>query len=258
MLFNQFVKNTVLTFLYEELLNKAIPYNLLYTDLVRQGFYMMTGFTLYVVLLNNRFTNQLLTFKFNAERLQKESVQTQYNALKNQVNPHFLFNNLSILSSLARTNASLSIQFINQMAKAYRYILEQKDHELVSIRSELDFLDAYIFLLKIRFQEKFFVTLAIPADQQTNYLIAPLTLQLLLENVIKHNTMSTAKPMMVTIKVVQDYIEVSNRLQLRQKPFYSTGIGLQNIVSRYALLSEQAVWIGQREDEFVVKVPLLK
>ena len=178
--------------------------------------------------------------------------------LKTQVNPHFLFNSLSILSSLVRVDPDLSEQFIEQLSRSYRYILEQKDQSLVTLRTELGFIDSYAFLLKIRFENKFNLVVQLPDDILDRYKIAPLTLQLLVENAVKHNRMSVNEPLIVNITYEDNQmLVVKNRLQPRSTPTISTGMGLQNIINRYALLTDRPVWAGETEDQFVIRIPLL-
>ena len=211
----------------------------------------------YYLAANRRGYSQLARLRIQAEELGKEAAQAQFTALRNQVNPHFLFNSLSILSSLVEVDAKLSVQFINRLSKAYRYILEQRDAERIQLRTELDFIESYTFLLHIRFDERFQVHINLPEADQDRYQIAPLTLQLLVENAVKHNRMSDEEPLIVRIDRENDYLRVANPIQPRPRMEESTGVGLTNIVNRYRLLSNQPVWIGEVDDEFVVRIPLL-
>ncbi|HRI62343.1 MAG TPA: histidine kinase, partial [Saprospiraceae bacterium] len=193
-----------------------------------------------------------------SEALGKQQLLNEIDLLKTQVNPHFLFNSLSILSSLVHVNPDLSERFIEQLARSYRYILEQKDQPLVTLRTELDFIRSYAFLLQIRFENKFDLRLDIAEPDLDRYKIAPLTLQLLIENAVKHNRMSVKEPLIVEVCLENEQtLVVKNRLQPRTTPPASTGLGLQNIINRYALLTDRPVLAGEREEEFVVKVPML-
>ena len=193
-----------------------------------------------------------------AVALEKQQLLNEIALLKTQVNPHFLFNSLSILSSLVRVNADLSEQFIDQLSRSYRYILEQKEQSLVTLRTELDFIRSYIFLLKIRFEHKLDVQIQVEENGLDLYRIAPLTLQLLLENAVKHNRMSGREPLLIRVVQKEDWLEVRNPFRPRGEAVYSTGVGLQNIINRYALLTGRPVWAGECEDQFLVKIPLLK
>lgn len=211
------------------------------------------------------FWSRMLYFQRRSQQFQARSVDLERQQLLNeiallrtQVNPHFLFNSLSILSSLVHIDANLSEQFIEQLSRSYRYILEQKEFSLVTLRTELEFIKSYAFLLKIRFEDKFDIEYDIPEDLLDRKKIAPLTLQLLIENAVKHNRMSLKEPLTVRVTVADgETLAVKNRLQPRTTAATSTGVGLQNIKDRYALLTDQSVWAGEAEGEFVVKVPLL-
>jgi tetratricopeptide (TPR) repeat protein len=204
------------------------------------------------------FRRRSQRLQVRSEDLEKQQLLNEIALLRTQVNPHFLFNSLSILSSLVHVNADLSEQYIEQLARSYRYILEQKDQLLVTLRTELEFIRSYSFLLKIRFENKFDLKIKLREDDLERYKIAPLTLQLLVENAVKHNRMSVKEPLIVEVSLEDDQtLVVKNRLQPRNTSADSTGIGLQNIINRYALLTDRPVWAGEYEDTFVVKIPLL-
>ena len=215
----------------------------------------------YYLAANRRGDKIVAQLQVNTEQLKREASQAQFEALKNQVNPHFLFNSLSILSSLVDINPKLSIRFINHLSKAYRYILEQRDTEQVSLKTELDFLNAYCFLLNIRFDDKLQLVNTVSETEATRFGIAPLTLQMLLENAVKHNQMSRRHPLIVSLTTQSDYLLVSNPIQLRlpddPSTEVSTGIGLVNITNRYRLLTARPVLISQADNTFVVSIPLL-
>jgi sensor histidine kinase YesM len=227
--------------------------------------YIILFIGLGVLMLALIFMSRMFFFQRNAELLQrktqeleKQQLVNEISLLKTQVNPHFLFNSLSILSSLVRVDPDLSEQFIEQLSRSYRYILEQKDQSLVTLRTELGFIESYAFLLKIRFENKFDLKIDLPEDVLDKSKIAPLTLQLLVENAVKHNRMSVSEPLIVNITLEDNNIlVVKNKLQPRSTPTVSTGVGLQNIINRYALLTNKRVWAGEADDQFVIKIPLL-
>lgn len=223
-----------------------------------EGFFLLLMLSVFYRLNNRLAILRLEASRRRTEQLEKENLQAQLAALKNQVNPHFLFNSLSILSSLVHTDANLAEQFVEQLALAYRYALEQKDHDLVPLGTEVEFIQAYTFLLKLRFADKFRLRLDLPDAAQRGYQIAPLTLQLLVENAVKHNQMSTLHPLYVSIELDVDGPElvVRNTLQLRPAA-PSTGVGLLNIRNRYRLLTPRPVAAGAEGSEFVVRIPLL-
>ncbi len=215
---------------------------------------ILSAFYLTVI---SRSYQRLKNVQLRAERSEKEAALSQFEALKNQISPHFLFNSLSILTSMVHEDADLSEQYIKQLSKVYRYILEQRDQELVSLKTELEFIRAYTFLLQIRFENKFDVAIDVTPDQQSQYQIAPLSLQLLVENAVKHNRMSVQEPLRVHIYCQNDELVIENPWQPRDQPEVSTGVGLRNIINRYALLTDRKLAYGREESEFVVKIPLL-
>ena len=218
-----------------------------------------------LLFLASLFLWRMLVFQRNSEKLQskttelgKQQLVNEISLLKTQVNPHFLFNSLSILSSLVHVDPDLSEKFIDQLSKSYRYILEQKDQALVTLRTELNFIEAYAFLLKIRFENKFRLDIHLPEEILDKYKIAPLTLQLLVENAVKHNRMSLAEPLVVDVSLNdENMLVVKNKLQPRATEYKSTGVGLENIMNRYALVTNKKVFVGEVDDHFVVKIPML-
>jgi two-component system LytT family sensor kinase len=221
------------------------------------GLTIMALLSAFYLASNRRAYYQLSEIQIETERLEKENAQAKFTALRNQVSPHFLFNNFSILTSLIETDPALSIQFISRLSKAYRYILEQSDHERIILKKELDFLKTYIFLLNTRFDDKLRVSIDLSEHDAGHYSVAPLTLQLLIENAVKHNQMSAEAPLKVFIYIESNYLIVSNPIQLRPKLETSTGLGLQNIINRYKLLTAYPVLVEDEETVFVVKIPLL-
>lgn len=190
------------------------------------------------------------------EKHKGEIAQAQLQNLKNQINPHFLFNNLSVLSSLVYSDQNKAVDFINQLSKVYRYVLEHRDSELVTIESEITFIDSYIFLLKIRFSTN--IEFKIDVEENIKHLlIPPMSLQILVENAIKHNEISSEQPLFVTIKSNENCIEVENKLQLRLNSEPSSNTGLQNIKDRYSYFTEKEVQIIQTSRVFIVKLPIL-
>lgn len=211
----------------------------------------------YYLAANRRVYERLQQAVINEERLEKENAKAHFNALKNQVSPHFLFNNFSVLTTLVETDQELSVQFINQLSKAYRYILEKSEYDSIKLATEMEFLETYMFLLMIRFENKLNLDVQISCQEKEKYSIAPLTLQLLVENAVKHNRMSASSPLLITIRVDDEYLVVSNPMQVRDLPEVSTRLGLQNIVNRYKLLINKPVMVEKDRGCFTVKVPLI-
>lgn len=223
------------------------------------GLTAVISISIFYLILNRRSHIRMRKMEIQAEQLMKENTLAQFTALKNQVSPHFLFNSLSILSSLVHVDANLSEKFIDRLAKAYRYILEQKDSDTVLLKTELGFVESYAFLLKIRFEKKFDVKVLITDQEAERYRIAPLTLQLLIENAVKHNRMSQKEPLLVNISADGGFLIVTNPIRPRTEleGIASTGIGLSNIRNRYQLLTKTPLQVGVEDELFTVKIPLI-
>lgn len=188
------------------------------------------------------------------QKLIARSANAQFESLKNQLDPHFLFNSLNVLSSLIEENSAQAQQFTGAMAKIYRYVLEQKDKELISLEEEISFAKTYAQLLKMRFEESIIFNFS--TEENTGFLV-PLSLQLLLENCIKHNFATPDKPLQITISTHEGFLVIENNLQARTAEGESTGIGISNIVSRYALLTDRNVFIEKSEHSYRIKIPVL-
>ncbi len=189
-----------------------------------------------------------------AERLNKEQIAARYETLKNQVNPHFLFNSFNVLTTLVHKDADMAEQFVRQLSKVYRYVLESRDKEVVPLTEELRQLEAYIYLMKIRFGDSLKATINI----QSTGMVAPLTLQMLLENALKHNEASKQYPLSIDMfQEDDDYIVVKNNIQIKNSVGESTGVGLENIRLRYQFLSDKKVLVTQDLNHFIVKIPII-
>ena len=190
------------------------------------------------------------------QKLIAKSANAQFESLKNQLDPHFLFNSLNVLDSLIEENPVQAQRFTNSMSKIYRYVLEQKDKELVSVEEEIDFAKTYCELLKTRFEDAVTFDFNISEEDKKGFVV-PLSLQLLLENSIKHNFATSSKPLNIKIFTEKGNLNIENNLQTRELPNTSTGVGLANIVSRYNLLTERNVFVEKSEAFFRVKLPIL-
>ena len=202
------------------------------------------------------FMNELKKSVEEKETLKRESLKAQLNALKTQVNPHFLFNNLNTLTALIPDTPKQAIEFVQQMSKVYRHILEVQDEKTIPLKDELDVLKAYGFLLKTRFGDNLDIVIEVP-DEKLQQRIVPLSLQLLMENAIKHNIVSSAKPLKIKVFAENGHLLVSNNLQIKNQQIESTGIGLDNIRNRYKLLSDAEVKVEERGGSFTVSIPLI-
>jgi hypothetical protein len=190
------------------------------------------------------------------QKLIAKSANAQFESLKNQLDPHFLFNSLNVLSSLIDENPKQAQKFTASMSKIYRYVLEQKDKELVTVEDEIEFAKTYCDLLKTRFENSVDFEFDIK-NEDLRQLVVPLSLQLLLENCIKHNFATSLKPLIIKVFSENDTLCIENNLQVREQMKESAGIGLANIVQRYSLLTKRNVFIEKSDDYFKVKLPML-
>jgi two-component system, LytTR family, sensor kinase len=190
----------------------------------------------------------------SGEKYKQEALSLQYETLKSYVNPHFLFNSLSVLSSLVEKDTVKSQLFIKQLSDIYRYVLEQKDKELVSLETELDFAKSFIELHKIRHGENLKVEVRV--EDKSGYII-PLSMQILLENAFKHNIISEDDPLEVTVWRDNDYVIVQNKLQARKTITEAGGIGLETITRRYAFFTPKPLTVSNNNDFFIVRIPIL-
>lgn len=204
------------------------------------------------VYLFKKWKNSLVL----AANLEKANIQSQFEALKSQINPHFLFNSLSVLSSIIPTDPEKAVDFVNKFSKIYRYVLDVKDEIVIELKDELDFVMSYIFLQKIRFGENLKIVANIDAKVLNNFVL-PLSLQLLIENAIKHNEISDKYPLTITISNNEEYLIVRNNLQQIQDDNNSTKIGLKNLTKRYKLISDSVPRFYVKENDFVAEISFL-
>ncbi len=202
------------------------------------------------------FMNRLKKTQLEAEQLKKQNIEAQFEALRNQINPHFLFNCFNVLSTLVHKDAEASSKFIAQLSNVYRYLLYNQEKKIVTLKEELAFLDSYTYLLRTRFNDNLIIESKI-SDGLKQVMVAPASLQMLIENAIKHNVASKKAPLNIILQTEGDYIKVSNSLQKKEIEEESTKIGLNNIVSRYKLLSDKPVKIEKTDTLFIVKLPIL-
>lgn len=196
--------------------------------------------------------NELLLKTVQQERA---AIQSQFEALKNQINPHFLFNSMNVLSSLIALSPSKAIEFTNQFSKVYRTLLERGNELIIPLQQELEFVESFLFLQKMRFED-LEVKFNLP-EKFLNACLPPFALQLLIENAIKHNIISEEKPLKINVFVDDDCLIVRNTLQLRGSTTDSTGIGLKNLKSRYAMITSQLPEFGKIGNEFIARIPLI-
>lgn len=194
--------------------------------------------------------------EIQAAQLEREKSELQYHHLKNQVNPHYLFNMLTSLDGLVHTNPELASDFIRHMAKVYRYVLQHKESEVVNVEEELEFITHYIQLLNIRYGSGLVIDINIsePAKEKG---IVMITLQMLIDNAIKHNIIQQSEPLRIEITDADGYVIVKNNKQLRKQIETSNGKGLTQLRHLYQYLTDKEIIIEDKEDSYTIKLPLL-
>lgn len=191
-----------------------------------------------------------------AERQKKKQIEFQFNTLKSQVNPHFLFNSFNTLIAVIEDDQKTAVEYAEKLSDFYRTILLHRESDVIPLREELEMINNYYFLQVKRYKNNFLLNIEVPEvflDMQ----IPPLTLQLLLENAVKHNVIARDKPLIVELYEESGYLVVKNNLQRKHQHEPSTGFGLNNIVNRFDLLTDKVVKIEELPDQFLVKIPLL-
>lgn len=232
---------TLIIFFDEALIQVVIFFMILALNLAELGYFLV-----------DRYHRSIAEM----ERFRKENAEHQFEMLRLQLNPHFLFNSLNTLSSLVYEDAPKAAEFIRKLSEVYRYVLDNRDREMVGLEEELDFIRSFTFLLELRFQGMIGFTIDI-GDEHLKRRIAPMTLQLLVENAVKHNVASSNKPLNIKIYTEDEFITVINNYQPRENS-QGTGVGLKNISSRYRFLTDRAVIIRYDGQNFMVKIPLIK
>ena len=190
------------------------------------------------------------------EKMKNEMLSYKYESLRNQINPHFMFNSLNVLADLVYEDQKTAVKFIHQFSDIYRYVLDSREKELVPLSEELEFVNKYIYLLKIRFENKLMIN--IENNSNNNPLIVPLALQLLIENAIKHNEVSTKNNLIIKVNIENDYLNVSNKILKKNIGETSKQIGLKNLTQQFSYFTDKEVTIVEVNNEFIVKIPLIK
>ena len=217
---------------------------------------MMVAFFL-AVYESRYFMNEWKKNIQQTEALAHAHLKSQFEALKKQLDPHFLFNSLNTLASLIDLDNQPAQAFLERLSDVYRYVLDTRDKSTVSLEEELQFLEAYVYLLKERFRDNLHIEDLIPKEAYQGHVPA-LSLQILVENAIKHNVISSDRPLNIRLSQEENFIQVQNNKQIKQTLGTSTGIGLQNIIDRYKLLNRPQVEVIDDTQAFTVKLPLLQ
>jgi len=190
------------------------------------------------------------------QQLKAEMMAYKYESLRNQINPHFLFNSFNVLSDLVYADQATAVKFIQQMSDLFRYVLDSRDKELVPLKDELEFMHSFIYLLKTRFEDKLNISIDLQPGQEE--FIVPMALQLLVENAVKHNEISEAYPLHISIRKKDDYLEVENTLQIKNVGDDSKSTGLKNIEQQFRFFTEKEIEISNTGEKFLVRIPILK
>ena len=242
------------------LLNGLLSHEQITSDYFLSRGFFMVKIAFFFLFGGSLISNAILFFKnwkesaVQQEKLKREQLALQYETLKSQVNPHFLFNNLNSLTSLISTNPDKAIDFVKKLSEVYRYVLDQKDHELVDLKTELQFLQSYVFLQKIRFGTNLDVEIEVSPK---NYKVIPLSVQMMVENAIKHNEISDNKPLKIRVFSTDDqYLTVENQLQ-KKAGSEGTGSGINNIRDRYEFFTDRKVILSFNSERFRISIPLI-
>ena len=234
----------------------TLPENALYWGLRSSGVAILISFLVSLFFVAVGFFQNWKESLLEAERFKAEMLQYRYESLQNQINPHFLFNSFNVLSDLVYADQKKAVDFIRQLSQLFRYVLDSRDKELVPLYEEMEFIEAYAYLLKTRFGDKLAIEQDLKAEEEE--MIVPMTLQLLLENSVKHNEISASQPLQIRISRSGDYLRVENGLQLKSTGTPSTNTGLSNLKQQYRYFTDKEIRIHQSEDRFCVEVPLIK
>ena len=209
---------------------------------------------MFLYLLYQSYQTRLIVIEL--QKVESDHLEAEYELLKQQVNPHFLFNSLSTLKSMIEIGEEHTTDFIIHLSDFYRFSLENRKQDVIPLREELKILHAYIFLLKARFEEGIQLIIEL-SNEVTQSQIPPFTLQLLVENCIKHNVISLDRPLIIKLYVEEDFLVMENKIQLKKIPEVSTGIGLENINERYLHLIQKKIMIVKDNNSFKVKLPII-
>ncbi len=220
-------------------------------------FAVLFSVLIYMVLLAKEFLFSWRELALQEEKMKNEVLASNFETLKSQVNPHFMFNSLNTLTSLIYQNQELAAKYVGQLSKVYRSVLTTQKEEIITVAEELKTLESYIFLQSIRFEGKFKVSIELNDDVKKES-IPPMVLQMLVENCIKHNEITEEQPLKIEVFAEGTMICVKNKIAKKQVlPGDNSSIGLANIKARYKMLSEIPVEIFDNGNKFIVKLPLL-
>ncbi|MDZ7776348.1 MAG: histidine kinase [Bacteroidales bacterium] len=234
---------------YQEPLARVVITNNLIT--------MVINILLMTALESTVFYTQIREEKRRSDALSQELNKIKFEVLKSQINPHFLFNSLNVLSGLIQKDQDKAQDFVDEFSHIYRYVLESIEEPLVSLEKELDFINAYMYLQQIRYGKSIEYSIDIPAAM-LRYQMPPLSLQVVFENAIKHNQFTGEAPLNIKITVDDHKLVVSNTYRPKVSKYDRKGIGQQNLQRRYALLGNEKPAFRITENNYIVELPLIK
>ncbi len=224
---------------------------------IKTSYYaILFSFAVSFILVAIGFFKKWKRSLLEAEKLKSEMLKYKYESLQNQINPHFLFNSFNVLSDLVYEDQKKAVNFIKQMSQLFRYVLDSRDKELVTIAEELEFITSFAYLLQTRFEEKLTITFDVKTEQDE--MIVPMTMQLLIENCVKHNEVSALKPLNISVSCNDKSIVVVNNLQPKSVGIESKGTGLSNIIQQYSYFTDRQIVIDKSEQFFSLEIPVLK
>ncbi len=238
-------------FVHGESFDKAIKINSFFSYV----FVIVFSLSIALFILMLIFFKMITEEKIKNEKLKTETAKSRFNSLKSQLDPHFLFNNLNVLTALIHENPDKAEEFTLQLADIYRYLLSTEDKELIPLDEEISFAKQYMYLLNLRFENQ--LDYSFPQKLPPGKKIPPLSLQLLLENIIKHNVFTEKKPLKIFMYIEDEFLIVKNELRKRVHSQNTSQKGLFNLKQRYNLLGNKKIEINEEENYFIVKIPLL-
>ncbi len=191
----------------------------------------------------------------NAEKLKTEMMTYKYETLRNQINPHFLFNSFNVLSDLVYEDQSIAVKFIQKLSQLFRYVLESREKELVPLKEEMDFVDSFAYLLQARFEEKLKISRSF--EPAPNEMIVPVSIQMLIENAVKHNEVSAAFPLEISISKSDDFVVITNSLKEKNADNESTKVGLNNLKQQFSYFTNREIKIIKTDSGFSVYLPII-
>ncbi len=214
------------------------------------------SFSVSLVLLAIGFFKSWKMSLLEAEHYEKEMLKYRFESLQKQINPHFLFNSFNVLSDLVYEDQAKAVRFIGKMSQLFRYVLDNNEKELVTVSEEMEFARSYLFLLQNRFENKLQVEMDLQTSEEE--MLVPMTLQLLIENCVKHNEVSAGRPLRILISRKDEYLTVENNLQPISDRGTSSGMGLKNLQQQYQFFTGRTIRRVQTDRLFRVEIPILE